>query len=401
MDPDGSRGDANRTALLAFVGVVFFALTLRTAVAATAPVLDRISEDLHLSAADYSVLSTIPPLCFAFGGLITSRITRYFGLRGTALGCLAIMLIGHTTRSLAPDFAVFLTASIAIFIGMGVGNVILPPIVKRYFPLRIAQISTVYITVLAVSTFVPPLAAVPLADLGSWRWSLAAWAILNAVAVIPWIALALSGGRRPLRLRTGAVSAPTRAQRAAGWALAAAFGVSTLNAYALFGWLPAILIDTAGFSEADAGAALALYAALALPFALLVPGLTMKMRRPALIAAIAGVSLVIGNTMLAISPTTGTMIWVIIAGLGPVLFPLCITLVMRLSRDEGEASRLGGFAQAIGYAVGALGPSVVGIGFTATGGWTFSLLFLASTGVVAIAAALVLDRVVPRAVTES
>lgn len=359
--------------------------------------LDRISRDLHLSAGDYSLLSAVPPLCFALGGVITPPIVRSVGLRVSTLGCLMIMLVGHTTRSLAPDFVVFFVASVAIFIGMGIGNVLLPPMVKRYFPHRVAQVSTVYITVLAVSTFVPPLVAVPLADVGSWRWSLAVWAVVNAVAIVPWVALAVSaGGRRPKQ--PGVTDAPRApGQRAVSWALAVAFGVSTLNAYAMFAWLPSLLITSAGFSEVDAGATLALYATLSLPFALLVPGLTMRMRRPAVIAVVAGAAIIVGNTMLAIAPGSGTVIWVIVAGLGPALFPLCITLIMRLSRNEREASRLGGFAQAIGYALGALGPSIVGFSYSATQNWTLSLSFLASTGLLAIAAAFVLDRLVPRA----
>jgi hypothetical protein len=62
-------------------------------------------------------------------------------------------------------------------------------------------------------------------------------------------------------------------------------------------------IRSACFTEIDAGATLSPYAALSLSFALLVAGLTMRTRRPAVIAVVAGISIVFGNTMLAIAPT--------------------------------------------------------------------------------------------------
>ena len=47
----------------------------------------------------------------------------------------------------------------AIWAGMGMGNVVVPPLVKRYFADRVGTLSTIYITVLQAGTMVPALLA--------------------------------------------------------------------------------------------------------------------------------------------------------------------------------------------------------------------------------------------------
>ena len=64
-----------------------------------------------------------------------------------------------------------------IFAAVGVGNVLLPPLVKKYFPDRIGLMTTIYSTTMAVASFGPPLVAVPIADAAGWRLSLGLWAV--------------------------------------------------------------------------------------------------------------------------------------------------------------------------------------------------------------------------------
>src|SRR5690606_24740675 len=70
--------------------------------------------------------------------------------------------------------------------GMGIGNVVLPPLVKRWFPHRVGTLSVVYITALQAGTILSALAAVPLADAFGWRVSLGAWAFTAVAAMLPW-----------------------------------------------------------------------------------------------------------------------------------------------------------------------------------------------------------------------
>src|SRR3546814_14760912 len=70
---------------------------------------------------------------------------------------------------------------------MGMGNVVLPPLVKRYFADRVGTLSTLYITVLQLGTILPALVAVPVAAAVGWRISMGAWALVAVAAALPWI----------------------------------------------------------------------------------------------------------------------------------------------------------------------------------------------------------------------
>src|SRR3546814_18009961 len=71
--------------------------------------------------------------------------------------------------------------------GMGMGSVVLPPLVKRYFAERVGTLSTLYITVLQLGTILPALVAVPVAAAVAWRISMGAWALVAVAAALPWI----------------------------------------------------------------------------------------------------------------------------------------------------------------------------------------------------------------------
>src|SRR3546814_19798676 len=70
---------------------------------------------------------------------------------------------------------------------MGMGKVVLPPRVKRYFAERVGTLSTLYITVLQLGTILPALVAVPVAAAVGWRISMGAWALVAVAAALPWI----------------------------------------------------------------------------------------------------------------------------------------------------------------------------------------------------------------------
>ncbi|WP_460434164.1 MFS transporter [Angustibacter speluncae] len=384
-----------RGGLLPFVALIAVGACLRTPVASLAPIADELGDALRMSALDYSVLSTVPVLCFALAGFLTPGLVRRRGVVVPTLAALVAMLVGTAGRAAVSSFEPFLALSLTIYLGIGVGNVMVAPLVKRYFPHRVQSVTMVCFVVMSMSTFVPPLLSAPLADLGTWRLSVSAWAVLVALALVPVIWLRFrSQGREPRSV----APKPRRTRRAGvllsgrAWALAMLYGVTTFNVYAFFAWLPQILTGTFGWSVSQASLLLGLYSALGLPLAVLVPALATRMRRPALLAVVAGALTSVGNAALVIGPTTTAWIWVwvCVAGACQLLFPLGITLLVTMSADEHEAASLGGFAQGTGYLLGAAGPMTAGMLFDASGAWSWTLVMLCSSGSVAAAAGIAL-----------
>ncbi len=63
--------------------------------------------------------------------------------------------IGMATRAVVSDTWSLLGLSALALAGMGIGNVVIPPLVKRYFSDRLALMSSVYIVGVQIGTIVP------------------------------------------------------------------------------------------------------------------------------------------------------------------------------------------------------------------------------------------------------
>ncbi|MCL3860435.1 MFS transporter [Actinotalea sp. K2] len=386
-------------------GIVLVALNLRIAVASVSPILDVVRQDVALSPAEAGLLGTVPVASFALFGSLAPLIARRFGLEPTLAAAMLLSAVGEVVRSTTDTSGGFLGWSVIALAGMGMGNVLLPPIVKRYFPDRIGPVTAVYSVAMSFSTATPPLLAAPLAERLGWRISLASWAVVGLVAVVPWVVVvARSAAARGaltevLRRAPEGTAALASRHRGSGrvwrsplaWGLAVTFAMNSLNMYAILAWLPQILLD-AGFSTEAGGRWLALIAILGLPASLGGPLLAARLRNPYGVVVGFVVCFAAGYLGLLLSPATGTWFWMVLLGLGPGTFPILLALINLRTRTSAGASTLSGFTQGIGYAIAGIGPVVVGVLYGATQAWVLPVLFLLVTLGVLLAAAAVACR---------
>ncbi|MEU2204102.1 MFS transporter [Microbacterium oleivorans] len=385
-----------RGRILALVGIVLLAFSLRSAVASLSPLFDAIGEDFVLPAAVLGLIGTVPPLCFAVFGLLASGFERRFGLERTTLVALGAVALGLVARAAAGDAYGLLLGSALVFAGVGVGNVLLPALVKKYFPDRIGLMTTVYSTMMAISTFVPPLVAVPVADAAGWRTSLGLWAVFALAGLAPWIVLALRA-RRAALAEVDLEPVSTRVfgrmwRLPTAWALAVTFFVSSAVAYTSFAWLPKILVDTAGVTPQVAGTLLSLFALIGLPASLVVPVLVARRGVVLPLFIVASASGVLGAGGLLVAPASAPWLWVALLGLLPLLFPLVLTSVGLRTRTHDATVALSSFAQSLGYGVTMLMPIGVGLIHDATGSWTMPLVMLLAISLLAVPAGVVIAR---------
>jgi CP family cyanate transporter-like MFS transporter len=409
---------------LALIGIVLVAFSLRSAVASLSPVIDHVARDFPVSSVIVGLIGAAPPVCFAMFGLVTPLVERRFGLERVAIGALAIMSLGLLLRGFAGDSVMLLAATVVVFAGVGAGNVLLPPLVKKYFPDRLGVMMTLYSTMMAISTFVPPLVAVPLADSLGWRVSLGLWGVFAVLALLPWITLLLRERSRPapasdfraarpldptdgvgdltdaVAVATGPIATAPASGRVFGrlsrlplaWALAAVFGTSSTMAYVSFAWLPTLLVDVADVTPATAGFLLSLFALAGLPCGMVVPILIVRFQatRPLFLIAVgAGI---VGLLGLLLAPAAAPAAWVLVFGITAILFPLSLVLLSIRARTPESAVALSGFVQSIGYAIAAVFPLLVGLLHDTTGGWQLPLVVLIGVLVVSIPAGLIAGR---------
>lgn len=407
---------------LALIGIVLVAFSLRSAVASLSPVLDHVAEDFPVAPVIVGLIGAAPPVCFALFGLLTPLFERRFGLERMAVVAIVLMAAGMLLRGLAPDSWSLLAATAVVFAGVGSGNVLLPPLVKKYFADRLGVMMTAYSTTLAVSTFLPPLVAVPVADSLGWRISLGMWGVVAALALVPWVTLLVrSRGddravptellvpdptdgvddvRDAVAASTGPITTQSASPRVFGrlwrlplaWALALVFGTSSTMAYVAFAWLPTILVDLGGVTPATAGFLLSLFALVGLPCSMLVPVLVVRFQATRPLFFVAVVAGLVGLAGLLLFPTVALPLWVAIFGLTAIMFPLSLVLLSIRARTPESAVALSGFVQSIGYAIAAVFPLLVGLLHDTSGGWQVPLLVVAGVLVVSVPAGIIAGR---------
>lgn len=390
---------AGRT--LALLGMVLVSASLRTAATSLSPIVDAVGADIPLDAVGLGVLGMLPPIMFALAGLLAPRISHRLGLEPFLILAIVAMVAGLTARAVAADYGLLFLGTLVALGAAGVGNILLPPLVKRYFPDRIGLMTALYATCISVGTVLPPAFAFPIADAAGWRTSLAVWAVLAAMSLPPWIAVLLRRRRRSssavLDPAPELVEAPPAMvgrvwHSRTAWVIAIVFSLTSFQAYSMFAWLPALLVDQVGVGELEAGLLLAFWGLLGMVASVVAPILAARLHNVGWILHVGGAGFVLGYLGLLFAPGVSPWLWVALCGAGQGIFPACLALINLRTRTHDGSIALSGFAQFIGYTIAALGPLLVGVLHNLTGGWAASLILLAATSALFVYFGIVLRR---------
>nr|WP_244923621.1 MFS transporter [Nocardioides jishulii] len=362
----------NRTLVL--VGLVLLALNLRPAAVSVGPVLAEVRDGLGLSSATAGLLTSLPVLAFAVVGASAPWLARTIGLHRVLFLSLVSVVAGLALRAVVHDQVLFLALTLLAVAGMACANVLAPSLVKLHFPDRIGTATALYTTAMALGLTLALMGTVPISDaLGSWRYGLGSWALLAALAALPWIGL-LAHDRHP-EARAATITFGQVARTRLGWALAAFFGVQSAIAYTMFGWFAQLWRDN-GYSATQAGVFVGIIAAVGIPLSLVLPNLVARVRdqRPLMLAVMACYP--VAFLGLLVLPDRLAVLWALLCGVGGMTFPLILVLISLRARTPEGTAALSGFTQSVGYLIAAPGPFVVGLVHGTTDGWTWPLVLM-------------------------
>lgn len=365
-----------------FTGILLMALSARLAVAGVSPILSLISVELPVDAVSIGILGMLPTLGFALTGFLTPQLIPRVQLEPLLLIAILLGVAGQFGRAVGTNVPVFLMLSLLTMIGLGLGNIVLPPLVKKYFPDRVGLLTALYVTLFAISTATAPQLAVPISAAAGWRVAVGVWSLVGVAAALPWI-IVLIRNRAERRTLTGPNRNPPTAsgtrlrpwRSSIGWGLALVFAGCSSNTFAIFIWLPTVLVDR-GFTPGAAGSMLALYAIIGLPTSLVVPLLVARMKRPFPVGLSFTLMFAIGYGGLILAPATSAPLWVTVFGLGQGTYSYALLMINKRTRTIAGSGALSGFAQGVGYSLAGLGPLLFGLLHDLTGGWTASFALL-------------------------
>ncbi|WP_116450801.1 CynX/NimT family MFS transporter [Blastococcus litoris] len=373
-----------RGLVLIGVAIVLTGLNLRTAVTSIGPVLREIEDGLGISSGLAGLVTTMPVLCFAAIGFAGPGLSARFRDSHVLSAALATMAVGLVVRAIAPAFWLFLLGTVLAMVGGALGNVLLPSLVKRYFPARTGLMVGAYSTAMSVGATVAAVSTAPVAAAigdDGWRWALGVWALFALLAAGPWLFVRATPGAS----RGTHVAVRMRDLRHSRMALALMvfFGVQGLQAYVIIGWSASYLRD-AGLTAAAAGLLLGLNQVIGIPLSALVPALTVRPRlqRPLLLTFMACYT--VGWTGLWVAPRTAPWLWMAVLSVAMASFPMILTLIGLRARTPETTAALSTFVQSWGYVISAVGPLLVGVLLGATGSYV-PMFVLVLAGVLVLA----------------
>jgi CP family cyanate transporter-like MFS transporter len=268
-------------------------------------------------------------------------------------------------------------------VGGALGNVLLPSLVKRYFPTRTGLLVGAYSTAMSIGATVAAVSTAPIAaaiGANGWRWALGVWAVPALLASVPWLFVPARKGST----RTTHTAVRLRDLRHSRMALALMlfFGVQGMEAYVIIGWAAQYLRDV-GLSAATAGLLLGLNQVIGIPLSALVPTLTVRHRlqRPLLLGFMACYA--IGFTGLWLAPRAAPWLWMAVLAVAMASFPMVLTLLGLRARTPETTAALSTFVQSNGYLMAGAGPLLVGVLLGATGSYV-PMFVLVLGGIVAL-----------------
>lgn len=376
-----------RASILIMLGILFLALNLRGPFTSLAPVLAQIMHDLSLASSAAGFLTALPLLTFALFSPLVTQLSRRLGLEPSLLLALILITLGITLRSWGAISTLYL-GTILIGIGIAIGNVLLPVVVKINFPTRIATVTSIYIFTMGIGSTLSSSLMVPFSKLtifSSTGWQLALFMnlLFPILALTIWLPRLRNKTSRVNNQQNNedAISMRSLLKSPVAWQVTLALGLNSFTFYSLAGWLPKILSDL-GYSEIDAG-----YIYGFLQFSTMVPGLLLlpilgRKKNQQWLITLCAFSVFIGLIGLLYLPDFA-IFWVGLFGLANCsTFIIALSFVGLRTSNASQAGALSGMSQGIGYALAATGPTIVGQIHAQSESWTIPILLIAAVALI-------------------
>ncbi|MGW0684106.1 CynX/NimT family MFS transporter [Streptomyces sp. NPDC002754] len=373
---------------LVMVGIVLAAVNLRPAITSLGALLEEVRDGLGMSGSVAGLLTSVPPLCFAVFGVMAPRLAKRFGPSAVVCAGMFAIAAGLVIRPFTGGTPGFLVASALALMGIAVSNVLMPVIVKRWFPDKVGTMTGLYSMALALGTSTAAAATVPVTSAlgGSWQAGLAVWTVLAVAAALAWLPLVGKKDTATLAAAASPAAESVAASEGSGlriarsrtaWALAVFFGLQATAAYITMGWMAQIFRDS-GVSASTAGLLLAVTMAMGIPLGFVIPRMAARLPSQGPMVIALGICGLAGYAGLYFAPASGAWVWAVLLGISNCAFPLALTMVGMRARTGAGVAKLSAFAQSTGYLISIPGPLLVGVLYQHSGGWGAPIALMAA-----------------------
>lgn len=360
--------------ILLVLGILLIAANLRVAITSIGPLVDLIREDTGISNGEIGLLTTLPLLAFAFFSILAPRIAEIYGINFILMTSLVVLLVGILTRSINSITMLFLGTFI-LGSAIAMGNVLLPALIKKNFPLKIGIMTGLYTTFMNLFGSLASGLSYPVTmslNIG-WRQTLALGALLAFITALVWIPQVSKIKIRSLKQNDLTKNESVWSSLTA-WYITLFMGLQSLLYFVVLSWLPEIFIHY-GMTSAKSGWMLSLMLIFTIPANFIIPVIFDRAERKYLVMIFIVAITFFGFLGILLFGSFLATIWSMMLGFGiGGCLSLSLTLIALRSSNTKQASQLSGMAQSVGYLLAAIGPVLFGILRDITMSWSISLL---------------------------
>lgn len=359
------------------LALTLIALNLRPALTSVAPVMERIVSDLELSRATAGLVTTIPILLMGLLAPLAPMLAQRWTQERVLAGTQILLVLALVLRSISEQSTLWLLLSaFAAGVSIAIAGPLVSGFIKQHFNRHIGAVIAVYSVSITAGAAIAVIATLPLTTAlgGHWDLALSSWALLALVGLLVWFWVV------PLPAQqTDNTSQfeplPLRSKQA--WLLTLFFACQSGIFYALTTWLVAHY-EQVGFPVWQASGFASLFMGSGIVGAFLLPLVVaaIKDRRWLLMAVTTTTTVMI--LLIALLPSW--LPWLVTSVLGMTsagTFALVLALPVLESNTPRQAASLTAMMLSVGYLLGGMVPSLIGIGRDLTASYVLPFTLLA------------------------
>ena len=351
--------------ILIILGVIFLSLILRTPITSVGAIVGPLKSILDINNTVAGFITTIPLIAFAIFSPMVAKLSNKAGLEKTLLLAAVIISIGLGLRFYINTYVFFITTFI-IGVGITIGNVLLPGLVKKYYPKKLGLMTGFYAVVMNVGAAVAAGISYPIlsSNIGGEKFSTGLavniWIIIAIINIFVYTAMSKNSSLSEIKDEHEKVHGYFKYSKM--WTIMLSMGLQSALFYCSVSWFAEIMISK-DFSPETAGLLLSISQFAQFPSTFIVPILADKVHNKLIIPVVITIGYLV--SLVGMLYTSGNFVLmltfiIIFAWAGGGSFSYVMYLFSVKSRNESEAADISGLAQSGGYLLAAVFPPLLG-----------------------------------------
>ena len=353
------------SSILIILGVIFLSLILRTPITSVGAILGPLKSILDINNTVAGFITTIPLIAFAIFSPMVAKISNKVGLEKTLLLAAIIISIGLGLRFHINTYVFFITTFI-IGVGITIGNVLLPGLVKKYYPEKLGLMTGFYAVIMNIGAAVAAGISYPIlsSNIGGEKFSTGLavniWIIIAVINIFVYTAMSKNSSVSEIKDEHEKVHGYFKYSKM--WTIMLSMGLQSALFYCSVSWFAEIMISK-DFSPETAGLLLSISQFAQFPSTFIVPILADKVHNKLIIPVVITIGYLV--SLVGMLYTSGNFVLmltfiIIFALAGGGSFSYVMYLFSVKSRNESEAADISGLAQSGGYLLAAVFPPLLG-----------------------------------------